>query len=173
MLWWQVAHSQPQWPPSLKWFSLGQIVLRTHPEHPGLTWRPAQLIWLQWTLFSRLSRPTSQTASYPDPKLLDPVQQYFRKGVDGSNSARSSTNADDPEQARPNTSGTWQHQHWLQHGTSDNLRVEVRPPTSTQSSLQRISVCNQVSNGNSYSGDPARGESCSHCNFQDFHSLSK
>ena len=36
-----------------------------------------------------------------------------------------------------------------------------------------ISVCNQVSNGNSYEGEPGRGKNCPHSCFQDFHSHSK
>ena len=47
------------------------------------------------------------------------------------------------------------------------------PPPQPQNSLLRTSVCNQVSHGNSYKGEPGRGKNCSHCNFQDFHSLSK
>ena len=38
----------------------------------------------------------------------------------------------------------------------------------------RISVCIQVSNGNSYQGDAGQGKACSHCSFQDFlHFLTK
>ena len=36
-----------------------------------------------------------------------------------------------------------------------------------------ISVCNQVSNENAYKGEPGQGKNCSHCSFQDFHSLTK
>ena len=31
-------------------------------------------------------------------------------------------------------------------------------------------VCNQVSNGNSYQGEPGQDKNCRHCNFQDLHS---
>ena len=51
------------------------------------------------------------------------------------------------------------------------MNFDPHPPPCT--SLVRISVCNQVSGGNSYLEEPGRGRSCSHCSFQDFHSLTK
>ena len=47
------------------------------------------------------------------------------------------------------------------------------PHSQPQNSLVRIAVCNLVLNGNSYQGEAGLGKNCSHCNFQDFHSLSK
>ena len=47
------------------------------------------------------------------------------------------------------------------------------PHPQPRNSLVRISVCNQVSNGNSYYGEPGQGKNCSRCSFQDFHSLTK
>ena len=49
----------------------------------------------------------------------------------------------------------------------------VLPPPHITAQLLRISVCNQVSNGNSYRGEPGRCKKSSHCSFEDFHSLSK
>ena len=50
--------------------------------------------------------------------------------------------------------------------------MDITP--SPQISLVRISVCNQVSNRNSYQGEPVVGaETAPHSDFQDFHSLSK
>ena len=64
--------------------------------------------------------------------------------------------------------------HNNQHRHSTNIRgSDSDPHPQPQNSLQRISVCNQVSNGNSYEGEPGRGKNCSHCSFQDFDSLTK
>ena len=50
---------------------------------------------------------------------------------------------------------------------------DLDPPPQPQNSLLRISVCHQVSNGNSYYGEPGRGKRSSQCSFQNFCSLSK
>ena len=51
----------------------------------------------------------------------------------------------------------------------------MTPPTPTPEFLTEdfLSVGDQISNGNSYKGEPGRGKNCSHCSFQDFHFLSK
>ena len=49
----------------------------------------------------------------------------------------------------------------------------MTPHPQPQKFLLRISVWNQAWNGNSYKGEPGRARNCSHCNFQDFHSLTK
>ena len=70
--------------------------------------------------------------------------------------------------------------HWI-HGSYAIFNVCVHssrgskfdPHPQPQISLVRISVCDQVSNGNSYWGEPGRGRNGSHCSFQAFHSLTK
>ena len=47
----------------------------------------------------------------------------------------------------------------------------MTPHPQPQISLERISGCDQVLNGNSYGGRPRRGTNCSHCSFQDLHSF--
>ena len=52
------------------------------------------------------------------------------------------------------------------------LRIQIWPPALPQISFERISVWTQVSNGTSYQGAPGLRKKGSHCNFQDFRSLS-
>ena len=52
------------------------------------------------------------------------------------------------------------------------LRIKFSPPPPAPEFLSK-DFCNQVSNGNSYRGEPGRGRNFSHCRFQDFNSLSK
>ena len=44
--------------------------------------------------------------------------------------------------------------------------ILIRHPNPRIPYNTTIPVCNQVSNGNSYQGEPGRGKNCSHCNFQ-------
>ena len=61
---------------------------------------------------------------------------------------------------------------------SKQIKISIEDPILTRTPnsrifLLRISVCNQVSDGNFYLGEPGRSKNCSHCNFQDLCSPSK
>ena len=47
------------------------------------------------------------------------------------------------------------------------------PPPNPRIPYKGFFFCNQVSNGNSYLGEPGHRKNCSHCSFQGFHSLTK